>query len=238
MPSVPRPLRGALPALLALGTAFCARAAPVAPPVSRPSAPQPSRPAPPAEGSQHTRLSLPFAGTWIVGQGYHGSESHRGRAAYALDLVKLDAGGRAYVGSGKRTTDWFGFGAEVLATADGVVVRAIDRFPDNRILGRGTDTNTLIVRHSGSELSEYVHLQRGSLRVRVGEHVVRGQVLARSGNSGSQTPHLHWALLWSLDPIRTRPALFSDYEVRDDQGAWQPASGTPRSGDVIRPRRR
>jgi murein DD-endopeptidase MepM/ murein hydrolase activator NlpD len=103
-------------------------------------------------------------------------------------------------------------------------------------MGKGTDTNTLIVQHAPSELSEYVHLQRGSLRVRVGERVRRGQVLARCGNSGSQTPHLHWALLSSLDPIRTRPAVFSDYEIRDDQGAWQRTSGIPGSGDVIRQR--
>jgi murein DD-endopeptidase MepM/ murein hydrolase activator NlpD len=115
-------------------------------------------------------------------------------------------------------------------------VRAIDRVRDNPIMGKATDVNTLIVRHASAEFSEYVHLQRGSLRVHVGEHVVRGQVLARCGNSGSETPHLHWALLSSLDPIRTRPATFSSYELRDAQGAWQPVSGTPKLGDVIRHR--
>jgi murein DD-endopeptidase MepM/ murein hydrolase activator NlpD len=220
--------------LLALGSTACAAASPSERPVAARIVPLP-RPAAPRTGpTQHTRLSLPFEGTWIVGQGYHGAESHTGRAAYALDLVKVDADGRAHVRAGKRAKDWFGFGAAVLAAADGVVVRAIDRFADNRVMGTGTDTNTLIVQHAPSELSEYVHLQRGSLRVRVGERVRRGQVLARCGNSGSQTPHLHWALLSSLDPIRTRPATFSDYEIRDDQGAWQPTSGTPRSGDVIR----
>ena len=187
---------------------------------------------------QRTQLDLPFAGAWIVGQGYNGAETHNGHAAFALDLVKVDEGGRAYAGRGERTTDWYGFGVEVLASADGVVVRAIDRFADNRVLGRSTRVNTIIVRHRHAEFSEYVHLQRGSVRVRVGERVRRGQVIARCGNSGSETPHLHWALLSSIAPIRTRPAVFSGFEIRDAQGAWRPASGVPRSGELIRPGQR
>lgn len=210
--------------LLALGSLAAALFAPPLPAQER------------AEAPQRTRLSLPFAGTWVVGQGYHGSESHRGYAAFALDLVKLGADGRTHLRQGRRARDWHGFGAEVLAAADGVIVRAFDRHADNRVMGRATAVNTLIIRHCEAEFSEYVHLQRGSLRVRPGERVRRGQVLARAGNSGAQTPHLHWALLSSIDPIRTRPAVFSDYELRDAHGAWQPVSGTPRSGDVIRQR--
>jgi len=185
--------------------------------------------------TQRTELHLPFAGTWVVGQGYEGGETHRGYAAYALDLVKVDERGAAYRHQGKRRTDWYGFGAEVLAAADGVVVRAVDRFADNPVLGSATRTNTVIVQHDAAELSEYVHLRRGSLRVRVGERVRRGQVLARCGNSGAETPHLHWALLSSLEPIRTRPAVLSGYEVLEPDGTWKPANGTPHSGERIRP---
>ncbi len=236
-----RGLTGALwHVLLALGAGSCA---PVV-------APSPATPTTSAHGAlsthpladdtersgtrQHTRLRLPFEGTWIVGQGYHGSESHYGYAAFALDLVKLGARDQAYAHGGKRTAAWYGFGAEVLASAAGVVVRAIDHHPDNRVLGSRKHSNTVIVQHTEHELSEYVHLQRGSLRVAVGDEVVAGQVLARCGNSGSQTPHLHWALLSSLDPMRTRAAVFADYEVRDEQGMWKPAHDTPRSGQVIR----
>jgi murein DD-endopeptidase MepM/ murein hydrolase activator NlpD len=221
--------------LLAIAALGCTAAGPRAqPPATAAVLPPPSA-SPRAQPLQQTRLSLPFQGTWVVGQGYHGRESHHGHAAYALDLVRLDARGAAYARRGTRLADWHGFGADVLATADGVVVRAIVRFPDNPVMGRATDPNTLIVEHAPAEFSEYVHLRRGSLRVRAGERVRRGQVLARSGNSGAQTPHLHWALLSSIAPIRTRPAVFSDYELRDAQGTWQPVpSGTPRSGDVIR----
>lgn len=223
-------------ALLALSLSFCAPAlATTSPLASPPATPLADNTEHSAE-TQHTRLTLPFDGAWVVGQGYHGSESHYGAAAFALDLVKLDAHDHAYARRGKRTDDWYGLGAELLATAAGVVVRAIDRYPDNRVLGNDRRSNTVIVQHHAREFSEYVHLQRGSLRVTVGDEVVTGQVLARCGNSGAETPHLHWALLSSLDPIRTRPAVFADYEVRDGQGVWQPTQGTPQSGQVIRKR--
>jgi murein DD-endopeptidase MepM/ murein hydrolase activator NlpD len=186
------------------------------------------------ELAQHTELSLPFDGTWVVMQGYNGAESHQGSAAYALDLVKLDAEGRAHAREGKRTSDWVGFGADLLATADGVVVRAIDRYPDNRVMGAAKEANTVIVQHTESELSEYVHLRHGSLQVQVGERVQRGQVLARCGNSGAQTPHLHWAFLSSLEPIRTQPAAFARYEVMGEDAAWRVVTGTPREGQRIR----
>lgn len=218
-------------AVLALGAAWRVSASPLEPPDRA------SGSAPRSQAAQRTQLGLPFAGTWVVGQGYHGSESHTGYAAFALDLVKVDARGRAYERRGARNEDWFGFGAQVLATAAGVVVRAIDRFPDNRVMGSAKQVNTLILEHGPGEFSEYVHLQRGSLRVRAGQRVTRGQKIARCGNSGAQTPHLHFALLSSIDPIRTRPVVFADYEVRDDKGTWRPGGGTLTSGDVIRPLR-
>src|SRR5262245_17055542 len=58
-----------------------------------------------------TELYFPFRGTWIVGQGYHGAETHHGPAAFALDLIMLDDRGRAYAGRGRRAKDWAGFGA-------------------------------------------------------------------------------------------------------------------------------
>ena len=41
----------------------------------------------------------------------------------------------------------------------------------------------------------YAHLQRGSVKVHAGEHVRRGQLLGRLGQSGSSAaPHLHFQL--------------------------------------------
>ena len=225
--------------LLVLGAIGCASAMPAERVVSAGSEQRPplaAAEAAPSAERQQTTLRLPVRGTWIVGQGYNGAETHIGYAAFALDLVKVDEQGRAYSRSGRRAKDWYGFGAEVLASAAGIVVRVVDRFPDNRVLGNALETNTIIIQHRAAEFSEYVHLKRGSVQVRVGDRVEAGQPIARCGNSGAQTPHLHWALLSSIDPILTRPAVFSNVEVRDAGGAWQPASEIPRSGDVIRSR--
>jgi hypothetical protein len=45
---------------------------------------------------------------------------------------------------------------------------------------------------------------------------------------------LHWALLSSLEPIRTRPGHFARYETRDAGVAWRVASGVPSELQVIR----
>ena len=219
---------------LVLTAAACISSAPATAPEAAPAPGSEPAPAPAPAPEQPVEYRLPVDGTWIVSQGYHGSESHHGRAAYALDLVKLGDDGHAHEGDGTHLDDWHSFGAAVLASAGGVVVRAIDRFEDNRVMGRGKRTNTVIIRH-GDVYSEYVHLQRRSLRVREGERVATGQVLARAGNSGCQTPHLHWALLSSLEPIRSRPASLA-FEVLGASGDFRAMAGAPSEGATIRPR--
>jgi murein DD-endopeptidase MepM/ murein hydrolase activator NlpD len=209
----------------------CAASVPAAPPAVSKAAHAQGALSP--RDAQPSDLRLPVDGPWVVIQGYSSAGSHRGYAAYALDLVKLNHHGRAHARTGRRLQDWYGFGADVLASADGVVVRAIDHVPDNPVWGKRRDGNTIIVRH-GEVFSEYVHLQQRSLRVRVGDRVKRGDAIARVGNSGCETPHLHWALLSSIEPIQTRPARFMRYELRGVTGAWRAVTGVPSVGDVTR----
>ena len=55
--------------------------------------------------------------------------------------------------------------------------------------------NTIALDLGGNQFAHYDHLQPGSLRVKVGQRVRRGQVLALIGNSGSSfEPHLHFEL--------------------------------------------
>ncbi len=90
-------------------------------------------------------LGSPFRdGTWLVanGPGNHrahhwgGLLAHNGRVTvpqrFALDLIGLDAAGKAVRGDIKKSanTDWIGYGTEVLAVADGVVRDMQDGQPD------------------------------------------------------------------------------------------------------------
>jgi len=53
----------------------------------------------------------------------------------------------------------------------------------------------VIIQHSSKEYSVLSFLKQGSIRVKAGDRVTRGQVLAQCGNSGNATePVLHFHL--------------------------------------------
>ncbi len=76
-------------------------------------------------------------------------------------------------------------GTPVRAPADGVVTLAE---PDMFFSG-----GTLFIDHGLGLSTSYLHLSR--ILVKVGDHVTRGQVVARIGSTGRATgPHLHWGM--------------------------------------------
>ena len=59
----------------------------------------------------------------------------------------------------------------------------------------GRLANFVVLLHSDGTTGEYYHLEQGSVVVALGEHVRRGQLIARSGNTGySNVPHLHFGV--------------------------------------------
>lgn len=146
-------------------------------------------------------------------------------------------------------TDFYAFGQKVLAPADGRVVRAVDGEPDRppvktrlrlaqpsgedprRIFG-----NYIVIDHGHGEFSLLGHLRRGSVRVKRGDRVKRGQVLAECGNSGaSAQPHLHFHVMDGPDPIRSRglPVHFGNYRLWRAGQASLVRSGAPRAGELL-----
>jgi hypothetical protein len=84
----------------------------------------------------------------------------------------------------------------VLAAAEGIVVFAQDGNPDVE-LGQNDDAhpagNHVVIEHAPGHYTLYAHLREGSVLVRPGDPVVRGQSLGRVGSSGaSELPHLHF----------------------------------------------
>ena len=60
--------------------------------------------------------------------------------------------------------------------------------------------NYVVVRHSDGTHGEYVHLQRDGARVKVGQQVKAGDIIALSGNTGfSSRPHLHFHISIPVD---------------------------------------
>jgi murein DD-endopeptidase MepM/ murein hydrolase activator NlpD len=192
------------------------------------------------------QFHFPLAGTIYVGAAPSLHSHHRWAVPqeFALDLLVLGADGKTFKGTGARLDDYYAFGRDVLAVADGVVVEAVadgdesnDRLrqtgesmeafmqrtvaEQNKLLARGpkaTIGNYVVLRHEGGEHSQYAHLKQGSVRVRAGDTVKRGQVIGQLGQSGNSTePHLHFQLTDGPDVLYSRglPIVFQNVEVLD-----------------------
>jgi len=67
----------------------------------------------------------------------------------------------------------------------------------------------------GGVYAMYAHLQPGSLRVKLGQRVTRGQVLGLVGNTGnSSQPHLHFQLMDRNSPLASEGIPYSLEEYR------------------------
>ena len=93
-------------------------------------------------------------------------------------------------------------GAEVLSCNDGVVIAVEDCHEPGELIDQQSKAagNYIIVKNADGNYALYAHLLAGSIKVRVGQRVERGQVLACVGNTGNSTcEHLHFQLTWN-DP--------------------------------------
>ncbi|MGB0630003.1 MAG: M23 family metallopeptidase [Alphaproteobacteria bacterium] len=99
-----------------------------------------------------------------------------------------------------RSTD--GAGAEVIAAGPGLVTAARDGSDEffkltpeaRKLVGREECGNGVIVQHKGGWESQYCHMRKGSISVKLGDRVKRGDRLGLVGMSGrTQFPHVHIA---------------------------------------------
>ena len=121
---------------------------------------------------------------------------------FAIDWIRV-VDGAVYTGNGSQLRDWRGtYGAPLYAVADGSVVAAVDGRPDiapgaNPLLSAPEDFtgNEIVLKIAPGQYAVYFHLKRGSVRVRVGQRVRRGDQIGALGNSGNSTaPHLHFGI--------------------------------------------
>jgi len=83
--------------------------------------------------------------------------------------------------------------------------------------------NFIVLALGDGQFAQYVHLQPGSLRVKSGDHVKRGQVLAHVGNSGdARWPHLHFQVSDSPDILASEglPYLVDQFKLKLTDGQW------------------
>lgn len=205
-------------------------------------------------------LRAPLRGSgWVVGNGL-GSPAHRRsfvpidgkeRIAqrYAIDYVRLGPDGRLFKGKPDSNAAFYGYGAEVLAVADAQVSGVKDGLPEYVGSNAASSRNITLDNVAGNyvildlghgRFALYGHLQPGSIRVKAGDKVQAGDVLALLGNSGnSDAPHLHFHVMDGDSPLGAEGVpyeinTFAQVGVIDlttalDSGeAWQPkANATP-----------
>ena len=161
-----------------------------------------------------------------------------------------------YRGDGKRFSDYYAYGTEILAAAAGKVVESANDVPEDQTLlqlpDESTDAYTARVRenqakliktknglmgnyvlidHGNREYSLYAHMQPGSVHVRPGDSVAAGTLLGRLGSSGNSTePHLHFHVCRGSSALQCSgvPVSFSNIKV-----LWAETDRALQSGDIV-----
>jgi hypothetical protein len=154
---------------------------------------------------------------------------------YATDWF-LTKEGVSFQGDERDRRSYYSYGQPVLAVASGTVVVARDGMPDNvpgpaddfqRAVPMTLETvtgNTVVLDLGGGQFAHYYHLQPGSLRVKTGDRVRSGEVLARIGVSGDpNVPHLHFEVTTSSKPLAGEgvPYVIDQYHVKSTGDRWQ-----------------
>jgi Peptidase family M23 len=200
-------------------------------------------------GTHHTELHVlgaPVEGTnWLAADGpSNDQDNHHRRGVVILDGRAVDSRRYAidwkqikddvsFSGDPREVRSYYSYAKPVLAVADGRVVTARDGLPDN-VPGHGESFhpavpitietvagNTITIDLGGGQFAHYMHLQPGSLRVKKGDRVRRGQQLARIGASGdAREPHLHFEVTTSSKLMTGEgvPYLINRYRCKSASG--------------------
>ncbi|MGI8467166.1 MAG: peptidoglycan DD-metalloendopeptidase family protein [Pyrinomonadaceae bacterium] len=190
-----------------------------------------------------TKLILPFKGEWFVVWGGDTIEQNQHQDApnqrFAFDILKTDATGKTHKGDGSENEDYYAFGQEITAPADGVVTYAVDGVHDNKpgeMNRMFVPGNIVVIKHAENEYSLFAHLKQNSIRVRVGDKVKQGQIIGLCGNSGnSSEPHLHFQVQNTpfFADEGSMKVFFEKLTVKRDGKTETKTDYSPVKGDIV-----
>ncbi|MBT2750041.1 MULTISPECIES: M23 family metallopeptidase [unclassified Lysobacter] len=204
-------------------------------------------------------LAPPVSGVdWIVANGPSNTSHHRrglivmdGTARisrrFAIDWkrMKNDA---AFTGDARDVRAYHAYGQSVLAVADATVVSTMDGLPDNvprtatgfspavPVMMDNIGGNHVVLDLGSGQFAYYAHLQAGTIGVKKGDRVRRGQVLGRIGNSGdAREPHLHFQLTDAMHILAAEglPHVIDRYLLRTDTDVQERTGELPVRGMSI-----
>ncbi len=186
--------------------------------------------------SEAVRIASPVrGGPWGMLRGPSNTSGHRiglvtvGGATrvpqrFAIDFAKLGADGRLFGADSTRNEAWYGYGDSVFSATDGEVVLVRDGIGDNvplsgqmatEIDAKTAPGNLVSVAFGDGRFASYSHLKAGSIRVKQGDRISRGQLLGLIGNSGSSGgPHLHFQVSAAAEVLYGEGLPFTLREFR------------------------
>jgi hypothetical protein len=166
-------------------------------------------------------IQSPLRGkNWVAANGPSNTSTHRRTAValngttflperFAIDWLQVDHDGKSFHGDPLDNKSYLCFGQPLYAVADATVSFTHDGIPDGipAVGDKPADPRVPITLETiggnivqldlgNGVFAAYAHLQPGSLRVKVGDHVKAGQIIGLLGNSGNSTEaHLHFQLM-------------------------------------------
>jgi murein DD-endopeptidase MepM/ murein hydrolase activator NlpD len=182
-------------------------------------------------------IEPPLRGSgWLAANGPSNSSGHRRTIIavdsvarvpqrFAMDWLQVRPDGSRYQGDAKENRNYRAYGQQALAVADGIVSAVKDGIPENipgptsRAVPITMDTiggNHVILGIGDGAYAFYAHLQPGSIRVKLGDKIRRGEVVGLVGNSGNSTePHLHFHVSDANSPLGGEgiPYALTSFEV-------------------------
>jgi hypothetical protein len=142
---------------------------------------------------------------------------------FAVDWEQADEANTLVVGDTTMPENYHIYGKPVLAVADGTVVATRNdlhdqvpgALPANLPLDEA-DGNFVVLDVGSGRFVNYAHLRPGSVRVKLGDKVRRGDQMGEVGNTGnSQAPHLHLHVTDGASPLASNgvPYVFDTFTI-------------------------
>jgi murein DD-endopeptidase MepM/ murein hydrolase activator NlpD len=152
------------------------------------------------------RVAVAAPRTPVMNDASPSAETEKPKSAALIGKFRWPVRGRIIAGFGRRPDHTHNDGINILVPQGSSVLAAESgtvAYAGSELKGYG---NLILIRHEGNWISAYAH--NDTLLVRRGDHVERGQEIAKAGKTGAvDQPQLHFELRQGSKPVDPVPHL-------------------------------